>query len=199
MRSKNPEFVKKKQEQICRGALTDFKEKGFHAASIREIAKASQMSLGSLYYYVEKKEDILFRLHQKVLDQIHSRIEKHMAPHADPHEQFINVLRELFRISVDLKDELMFIYTETRHLEKQYLKELLRRDRELLDFFESLIKKCVNNGTFECQNPGIYANLVSFLGVMIPMRGWDLFPKHSEEEVVDALIHLIDSGLTRRS
>jgi hypothetical protein len=68
-----------------------------------------------------------------------------------------------------------------------------------LDFLESLIKKCVNSGAYECQNPTIYANIVSFLGAMIPMRGWDLFPKLSEEEVIDTLIHLIDSGLTRRS
>ena len=199
MKIKNSELIKKKHQQICRGALKVFKTKGFHAASIREIAEVSQISLGSLYDYIEKKEDILFLVHQNGLDQIYSRIEKHMAPHSDPHEQFINVIRELYRISTDLRDHLMFIYTETKHLEKEYLDEILRRDREFLDFLESLIKKCVASGAFECQNPTIYANIVSFLGAMIPMRGWDLFPKHSEEEVIDALIHLIDSGLTRRS
>ena len=176
-----------------------FKTKGFHAASIREIAEASQISLGSLYDYIEKKEDILFLVHQNGLDQIYSRIEKHMGSHKDTHEQFVNVLRELFQISIDLRDHLLFLYTETRHLEKSYRNEILRRDREFLDFLESLIKKCVASGAFECQDPTIYANIVSFLGVMIPMRGWDLFPKHSEEEVIDALVDLIDSTLTRRS
>jgi len=199
MKIKNAELIEKKKQQICRGAMKVFKTKGFHAASIREIAEASQISLGSLYDYIEKKEDILFLVHQHGLDQINSRIEKHMAPHADPHEQFINVLRELFRVSVEFRDHLMFMYTETKHLEKQELREVLRRDRESLDFLESLIKKCVASGAFECQNPTIYANIVSFLAAMIPMRGWDLFPKHSEEEVTDAMIHLIDSALTRRS
>jgi AcrR family transcriptional regulator len=199
MKIKNAELIEKKKQQICRGAMKVFKTKGFHAASIREIAEASQISLGSLYDYIEKKEDILFLVHQSGLDQINSRIEKHLAPQTDPHEQFINVLRELFRVSVDFRDHLMFMYTETKHLEKEELKEILRRDRESLDFLESLIKKCVNSGAFECQNPTIYANIVSFLAAMIPMRGWDLFPKHSEEEVIDALIHLVDSALTRRS
>ena len=199
MKIKNAELIEKKEQQICRGAMKVFKTKGFHAASIREIAEASQISLGSLYDYIEKKEDILFLVHQYGLDQVYARIKKQMAPRSDPHEQFINVLQELFRISIDLKDELMFIYTETKHLEKQALDEILLRDKEFLGFLESLIKKCVDSGTFECQNPAIYANIISFLGVTIPMRGWDLFPKHSEEEVIDALIHLIDSGLTRRS
>ena len=94
MKIKNAELIEKKKQQIYRGAMKVFKNKGFHAASIREIAEASQISLGSLYDYIEKKEDILFLVHQNCLDQIYNRIEKHMAPHADPHEQFINVLRD---------------------------------------------------------------------------------------------------------
>ena len=177
-----------------------FKTKGFHAASMREIAEACQISLGSLYDYIEKKDDILFLVHQHGLDQMYSRLKEKMAPHSDPYEQFINVLQELFRISIDLKDELMFMYTETKHLEKPFLNEILRQEKEFLSFLESLIKKCIDSGAFECQNPAIYANIISFLGaVAIPMRGWDLFPKHSEEEVIEELIHLIDSGLTRPS
>ncbi len=199
MKIKNPELIEKKQQQICRGAMKVFRTKGFHATSMREIAEASQISLGSLYDYIEKKDDILFLVHQHGVDQMYSRLREQMTPHSDPYEQFINVVRELFRISIDLKDELMFMYTETKHLEKQHLSEILRQDKEFLGFLESLIKKCVDNGAFECRNPAIYANIIDFLGVLIPMRGWDLFPKHSEEEVIDELIRLIDSGLTRPS
>jgi len=196
MKIKNPELIKKKQQQICRGAMKVFKTKGFHAASMREIAEACQISLGSLYDYIEKKDDILFLVHQYGVEQIYSRIQKEAAPHSDPREQFINVVKELFRISIDLKDEVMFFYTETKHLEKQYLNEILSQDRKFLDFLESLIKKCIDSGVYECQNPAIYANIISFLATIIPMRGWDLFPKHSEEEVIDELIRFIDSGLT---
>jgi len=199
MKIKNPELVQKKQQQICRGAMNVFKAKGFHAASIREIAEASQISLGSLYDYIEKKDDILFLVHQHGLDQMYGRLSKWTDPSSDPYEQLINVIKELFRLCIDLKDELTFLYRETRHLDKPYRNEILRRDKEFLDFLESLIKKCVNSGAFECKNPAIYANIISFIGLMLPMRGWDLFPKHSEEEVIDELIRLIDSGLTRRS
>ena len=195
MKIKNSELIEKKQQQICRGAMKIFKTKGFHAASIREIAEASQISLGSLYDYIEKKEDILFLVHQYGMDQIYSRILKFTTPSSNPYEQFINVLKELFRLSIEFKDEITFMYTETKHLEKEYLTEILRRDREFLNFLESLIKKCVDAGAFKCKNPAIYANIISFLGVLIPMRGWDLFPKHSEEEAIEELIQLIDSGL----
>ena len=197
MKRKNTELIQKKQQQICRGAMKVFKTKGFHAATIREIAEASQISLGSLYNYIDKKDDILYLVHQHALDQIYSRLDKATDPSLDPHEQFINVLKEFFRITIDFRDEILFMYTELRHLDKQYRNEIFRRDKEFLDFLESLIKKCIDSGAFECQNPAIYANIISFLGVTIPMRGWAFFPEHGEQEVIDELIRLIDSGLTR--
>ena len=196
MKIKNPKLVQKKQLQICRGAMKVFKDKGFHAASIREIAEASQISLGSLYDYIEKKDDILFLVHTYGMDQIYSRLNKMTNSSSDPYEQFINVLKELFRLSVDFKDEIMFMYTETKHLDPQYRHEILSRDKEFLDYLESLLKKCIDSGAFECRNPAIYANIIAFLGVFIPMRGWDLFPKYSEQEVIEELIRLINYGLT---
>ena len=176
-----------------------FKTKGFHAATIREIAEASEISLGSLYNYIEKKDDILYLVLQHGMDQIYSRLNKWTDPSLDPHEQFINVLKEFFRISIDFRDELIFMYTEMRHLDKQYRNELLRRDKEFLEFLEALINRCADGGASKCQNPAIYANIISFLGVTIPMRGWAFFPQHGEQEVIDELIRLIDSGLTRNS
>ena len=138
MKRKNPELIQKKQQQICRGAMKVFKTKGFHAASIREIAEASQISLGSLYNYIEKKDDILFLVHQHALDQIYSRLNKWKNPSLDPHEQFTNILKEFFRITIDFKDELLFMYSELRHLDKEFQNEILQRDKEFLDFLESL-------------------------------------------------------------
>ena len=196
MKIKNSELVKKRQQQIYRGALKVFKKKGFHAASIREIAEASQISLGSLYDYIEKKEDILFLVHQNGLDRIYSRLQKWVDQYEDPYERLIHVLKELFLISIDHKEELSFLYTETKHLEKPYLEEILRQDKEFVSFVESLIKKCIDSGAVECRSPAIYANIISFLGAIIPLRGWNLFPKHSQEEVIDELIRLIVSGMT---
>ena len=106
MKIKNSDLIKQKHQQICRGAMKVFKTKGFHAASIREIAEASQISLGSLYDYIEKKEDILFLVHQYGMDQIYSRLQKWTNPGSDPYEQFTNVLKELFRVAIDFKDEI---------------------------------------------------------------------------------------------
>src|SRR5690625_2599324 len=57
---KDRELVEKRRNQMIRGAITLFKEKGFHRTTTREIAKESGFSIGTLYEYIRTKEDVLF-------------------------------------------------------------------------------------------------------------------------------------------
>ena len=147
---KDPELIKKRQRQICRGAMKVFRKKGFHATSVREIAKASRISLGSLYDYIEKKEDILFLVHRHILDQIYSGIDESVKKHNNPLAQITFLLRENFRRSIQLKEDILFIYTETKTLDKRYMHQVLQRESEFVGAFEKIIKKGVHQGVFEC-------------------------------------------------
>ncbi len=188
---KNPERIRKKQEQICRGAMKVFKTKGFHAASIREIASAARMSIGSLYDYIEKKDDILFLLHKDILDKIYQRLNESLRRFDDPAEQLVSVLRELFLLTCQMREEMLFVYTETKSLEKKYLYEVLRKEAEFVSELESIIKRGIEKGVFECQKSALLANIIIFIGAIIPMRGWNILPQFSEEETLEELIDMI--------
>lgn len=188
---KNPEKIRQKQEQICRGAMKVFKTKGFHAASIREIASAARMSIGSLYDYIEKKDDILFLLHKDILDKIYQRLNESVRRFDDPVEQLASVLRELFLLTCQMKDEMLFVYTETKSLEKKYLYEVLRKESEFVSALEAIIKRGIEQGVFEYQKTGLLANIIIFTGAIIPMRGWNILPQYSEEETLEVLLDMI--------
>jgi AcrR family transcriptional regulator len=188
---KNPERIRKKQEQICRGAMKVFKTKGFHAASIREIASSARMSIGSLYDYIEKKDDILFLLHKDILDKIYQRLNESLRRFDDPADQLVSVLRDLFLLTCQMKDEMLFVYTETKSLEKKYLYEVLRKEAEFVSALESIIKRGIEKGVFECQKSALLANIIIFIGAIIPMRGWNILPQFSEEETLEELIDMI--------
>lgn len=49
--------------KILRSAAVAFRRRGYHGASVGEIARALRMTKGSLYYYFRNKEDILFACH----------------------------------------------------------------------------------------------------------------------------------------
>jgi len=192
----NPELVKKKQKQIYKGAMKVFRTKGFHAASIREIAKASHTSLGSLYDYIEKKEDILFLVHSEVLNQIYQRLEESIKTNDEPLKQLTYILNELFKLTSELKEEMFFIYTETKSLEDKHLKEILERESKFVNSIELLIRRGVDEGVFECKRPDIYANIVVFVGAILPLRGWNILPHHTEDEVLEDIVSLLLKGLS---
>ena len=59
-----------KLERIKTAAAELFAEKGFDAATTREIAKAAGVGLGTLFLYAEDKRDIVFLIFNDELDRI---------------------------------------------------------------------------------------------------------------------------------
>ena len=57
--SSNEGLVSERREHIAKSVAPLFVKKGYGQTSIREIARACEMSMGHLYYYIGSKEDVL--------------------------------------------------------------------------------------------------------------------------------------------
>ena len=71
---KDESLIEKRREQMIRGAVKLFKEKGFHRATTREIAKAAGFSIGTLYEYIRTKEDVLYLVCDSIYNEVHDRL-----------------------------------------------------------------------------------------------------------------------------
>ena len=186
----------KRRQQLCRGAMKIFRKKGFSNTSMREIANASDINLGNLYNYINKKEDILFMVQEDILENLYSIVEKNTQGYDNPIDQLANMLKEVLRLTVQFKQDLLFIYTESKYLERKYLREILEKESEFVSKFESLVKEGVDKGFFYCKNPALSAKIiVSTASMIVPLRSWNIFPRYSEEELFDELITLQLKGL----
>jgi AcrR family transcriptional regulator len=58
-----------RKAQILDGAAQVFAQKGFHAATTREIAQAADVSEGTIYNYFESKEELLIELMNRLGDK----------------------------------------------------------------------------------------------------------------------------------
>jgi len=75
--------VREKQVEILRSAAAAFRRRGYHGASVGEIARALRMTKGNLYYYFRDKEEILFFCHDYSLDillELLARVKKAGGP-----------------------------------------------------------------------------------------------------------------------
>jgi len=193
---KNAELVRKRQKQICRGAIRVFRKKGFHATSMREIARSTRISLGNLYDYIEKKEDILFLAHRDILEQIYQAFEETAAKFEDPVQQLMNVIQEIVKRTFELREEILFCYTETKSLERKYLKEILRKESEFVGKIEALIRQGVEQDALRCEEPGIAANVIWYDMSILALRGWNILPRYSVEACTEELIRFTLRGLS---
>lgn len=55
---------------IIEAATRIFSERGYHAASMSDIADAVGIRKASLYHHVRKKEDLLFAIHEALVDEL---------------------------------------------------------------------------------------------------------------------------------
>lgn len=65
-----------KLQEILKTSAKIFAEKGFHRTSIRDIARATGMSLAGLYYYFRTKEELLFLIQEQCFVTLLQRWEK---------------------------------------------------------------------------------------------------------------------------
>lgn len=192
---KNPDLVRKRQKQICDGAMKIFRKKSFHATTMREIAKASGIGLGSLYDYINKKEDILSLSQTNFITEIDEHYSEILDKYKSPVEQLIHLVKELVRHSFRRKEDVLLIYRETKSLEREALQKLLQNESLVVSRVEAVIKEGVRQGVFQCRHPKIYANIILFNMALLPLRDWNILRSNDVEEVLEELLDLFLKGL----
>jgi len=65
----SPAKPSSRKEQILASAAKIFFTKGYHATTIEDVARDVGMLKGSLYYYIDSKEDLLYELLLGVIEQ----------------------------------------------------------------------------------------------------------------------------------
>jgi AcrR family transcriptional regulator len=79
--------------QILEAARTAFARRGYHQASIREIARAAGLSLAGLYHYVGGKDELLFLVLDHSLDTLIGALDKAVAEARTPELKLLALIR----------------------------------------------------------------------------------------------------------
>src|ERR1700733_2856056 len=86
-----------RQAEVTEAAIEIFWQKGYRAASIQDVAEKVGVLKGSLYYYIESKEDLLWRVIEDVHEEWSEILEQAGGLDVGPIERihgFINLLVE---------------------------------------------------------------------------------------------------------
>lgn len=116
--------MSKREREIIAAAAAIFKDKGYQAATTRDIAAAVGIQQATLYYYVRSKEELLYlvvrepieRLYKQVEDIVQAAcparvkiargIEAHLAAFDDNYPHMLVFVQEMHNVVQTLHDRL---------------------------------------------------------------------------------------------
>jgi TetR/AcrR family transcriptional regulator, cholesterol catabolism regulator len=82
-----PTRYDKRMSEILAHATEVFCGKGYEGASMRDLSRATGMSLAGLYYYFESKERLLFLIQKHTFTTIVARLKKRLEHVSNPEER----------------------------------------------------------------------------------------------------------------
>lgn len=172
---KDPQLIKKRREQMVKGAVRLFIEKGFHRTTTREIAKESGFSIGTLYEYIRSKEDVLYLVCDAIYDEVSSRLTEQLDTEQKGLGRLKNAISSFFHIVNDMQDEVLVMYQEAKSLPKEALSYVLQKEREMTRMIKKIIKDCLleeGQTNVSDKKAELIANNILVQGHMWAFRRW---------------------------
>jgi AcrR family transcriptional regulator len=85
---RNPKSISARYDQklefILRTSASIFAEKSYHSTSMRDISRATNVSLAGLYHYCKSKEELLFLIQDNCFGRVLERLEERLREVDDP-------------------------------------------------------------------------------------------------------------------
>lgn len=193
---KDESLIEIRRDQIIRGAVKLFKEKGFHRATTREIAKAAGFSIGTLYEYIRTKEDVLFLVCDDIYNKVHDRLAV-LTAEVGTIEDLKTAVQQYFYVIDEVSDEFVIMYQESKSLSKDALRYVLQKELMMVALMEKLIQSCVNSGELRVKKEEVHltAHHIVVQGQMWAFRRWALQTDYTIENYIEVLVDQLFNGL----
>ncbi|TFB19226.1 TetR/AcrR family transcriptional regulator [Filobacillus milosensis] len=194
---KDENLIKQRREELQKGAVSLFKQKGFHRATTREIAKAAGFSIGTLYEYIRKKEDVLFLVCDAIYDEVKARMESVINIQESTREALHEAVKSYFQLMDDMQDEVLVLYQELKALPKDAQEYVLGKEKEMLQLLERVIQDSYPSLTEK--ELSLISNNIFIQGQMWGFRRWILQKEFTLEEYTDLQFELLQTQLGKRA
>ena len=152
---------KKREREIIDAAAEIFHRKGYSETSVQDIADAVGILKGSLYYYIDSKEDLLFRMLLEVHEDAKGIVEETAALDAPPLERLRMYVRRHVEYNARNLAKIAVFYHDFALLTPKRKKAILEDRKFYEDFVRGLIEEAQKRGEVErTVDPTLVANAI---------------------------------------
>jgi len=161
------DLVERRRSQITAVAVELFSERGFHGATIRDVAERAGVSVGLIYQYFGDKEDLLYLAILQILDSYMREIPAALEGRSDPLQRLDAAVRAYARVLATHRDAARLSLRETHALSRQRIETIKERELETNRLIGACVAECVAAGVFR----DVDVELVTYHCVVF-CQGW---------------------------
>ena len=138
-----------RKEQVIRSAAELFREKGYAAASMRDLAQKLGIEAASLYSHIKSKEEIFQNLCFEMAAEFRKSLEEVEKQKVSASEKLKNgIIGHIQVMAKDLTASAVFM-NEHRHLSQPHLRDFLLLRINYINRFKEIIEEGVTKGEFK--------------------------------------------------
>ena len=168
--SETPSKYDQKLVHILKTAAAVFAQKGYHPTSIRDIARATEMSISGLYYYFSSKEELLYLIQDYCFSTVIDDCNRLLADVEDPIHRLKLLIENHLNYFVNNMDEMKVLSHEADAIAGDYFARVNAKKREYVDMVMGLLEEI----TVEHKIKGVDVRVATFslFGMMNWIYNW---------------------------
>jgi AcrR family transcriptional regulator len=180
-------------DRILRVAAEVFARKGYHGTGVAELGEAAGLKRGALYYHIGSKEDLLFNLSKRHVEEALERGRVVVDSDLHPVDKLRALAREHVQTIAARRDEVIVVLREQHALTGKRARQLNKLRDEHQDLFARVLREGVDQGVFRNAD---HVTVLGVLGILNWTYVWFDAAKGplSPEQVADRLTDIVVYG-----
>ena len=188
---------RKRSEEVAAAALRVFNRQGYASSSVGDIAQELGILKGSLYYYIDSKEDLLFAICDRVHRDVSEILERALADEEQsPLQRFATYVREQAIYNANNVELISVYYSDLERLSEQRLTDIRKRQRAHVEMLADLVAEGQKQGEIYADvDPSVAVRTV--LSTIIWIYTWyQPDDKAKPDEIADFTVRYALHGLS---
>lgn len=185
-----------RKEQIEKEAARLFREKGYTAASMRDLAQRVGIEAGSLYSHFKSKESILQKICFDMANSFFESLDAIENLGLDAEKQLRNAIRAHLDVLTKDTEETIVFQNEWKFLSEPYLGDFISMRKEYENRFKKILEKGIKDSQFEGHDLTILS--LTLLSALNNATNWYRKTQYNTEEIAIKLSNIFITGLLKQ-
>ena len=155
---------------MCRTAAQLFRDRGYDATSVSDVARALGMTKAGLYHHFESKEALLFEIMMYGLERVRDEVIVPVRTVRDPEERLRQLIVRHARIATRGQGAIAHLGDEIRALPASARRQVEQRMRIYFDLIRDTLTELKAAGRLRDIDPTVAA--FSLLGMILWLPRW---------------------------